>query len=238
MADTHTEYSKRQLLLLWLFCLIGSWSVFPYIYYLGILPSSISISHAFFISSIQAIIFFGIICYLSYKILPKTDLRPFIITNVFKQIFLPGVISGVSVGLIIFSLDKTLFQDSLLSGVHPPFWAGALASIYGAVNEEVLLRLFLFTFIYFIFGKLCNCSSDNKLLLLWTVNIIVSILFGLGHLPAALKLTTPSSFEIFRILLLNGIPGMVFGWLYWSRGLWTAMVAHFVADLMIHVLLI
>lgn len=238
MTDNQVEYSKRQFLLLWFFCLIGSWSVFPYIYYLGILPTSTSISNAFFISSIQAIIFFGLICYLSYKILPKTDLRPFIVTNVFRQIFLPGLVSGVSVGLIIFFLDKTIFQDTLLSGVHPPFWAGALASIYGAVNEEVLLRLFLFSFIYYIFRKLCKCSNGNRVLLLWTVNIIVSIIFGLGHLPAALKLINPSYFEIFRILLLNGIPGMVFGWLYWSKGLWTAMVAHFVTDLMIHVLLI
>lgn len=238
MTDTHIEYSKKQFLLLWFFCLIGSWSVFPYLYYLEILPPSVSISNAFFISSIQAAVFFGLICYLSYKILPKTDLHPFIVTNVFKQIFLPGVISGVSVGLIIFSLEKTIFQDSPLSGVHPPFWAGALASIYGAVNEEVLLRLFLFTFIYFIFRKFGKSANDNRLLLLWIVNIIVSIIFGLGHLPEALKLTTPSSFEIFRILLLNGISGIVFGWLYWSRGLWTAMVAHFVTDLMIHVLLI
>ena len=73
---------------------------------------------------------------------------------------------------------------------------------------------------------------------IWTANIFVAIIFGLGHLPAALKLTNPSAFEIFRVLFLNGIAGIVFGWLYWSRGLWTAMLAHFVTDLMIHVFLI
>lgn len=237
MTDVHIEYSKRQFLLLWFFCLIGSWSVFPYIYYLGILPSSVSIQNIFFIKTIQDTIFFGIACYVSYKILPKTDLHPFIVKNIFKQILLPGVISGISIGLIIFSLDKMVFH-SPLAGVHPPFWAGALASIYGAVNEEVLLRLFLFTLIYFIFRKLFKYTNDNRLLFLWIVNITVSIIFGISHLPPALKLTTPSSFEIFRILLLNGIPGIVFGWLYWSRGLWTAMLAHFVTDLVIHVLLI
>jgi membrane protease YdiL (CAAX protease family) len=68
-------------------------------------------------------------------------------------------------------------------------------------------------------------------------NIIVALIFGLGHLPAAFKLIEPSFYEISRILLLNGIPGVVFGWLYWSRGLRAAMTAHFVADLMIHVFL-
>lgn len=67
---------------------------------------------------------------------------------------------------------------------------------------------------------------------------MVAIIFGLGHLPVAFKLVTPSFFEIFRILLLNWIPGIAFGWLYWSRGLWTAMTAHFMADLVLHVFVI
>jgi len=45
-----------------------------------------------------------------------------------------------------------------------------------------------------------------------------------------------SFLEIFQVLLLIGIPGIIFGWLYWSRGLWTAITAHFIADLMIHVI--
>ena len=158
--------------------------------------------------------------------------------DILRQIFLPGVIFGTLVGLIIFSLDKTVFQNSLLSGVHPPLWAGALASIYGGINEEVLLRLFLFTFVYFICSKFWGITAKNRLCILWIITVIVAIIFGLGHLPAALKLITASPFEIFRILLLNGIPGIVFGWLYWSKGIWTAMLAHFVTDLMIHAFLI
>lgn len=72
---------------------------------------------------------------------------------------------------------------------------------------------------------------------MWTVNIIVAIIFGLGHLPAAFRLTAPSAFEIFRVLLLNGVAGVIFGWLYWTRGLWTAMAAHFMTDLVIHAFL-
>ncbi len=230
--------SKKRFLFLWFLCLVGFWSLIPYIHHLGILPSSESILRICLIGTLQSALFFGLVCYLSYKVLPKTDLQPFIVKDIFKQIILPGVISGAFAGLTIFSLDKTVFQHSLLSGVHPPFWAGALASIYGAVNEEVLLRLFLFTLVYFIFRKFFEITAKNRLWFLWIINVFVAIIFGLGHLPAALKLTTPSAFEIFRILLLNGIPGMIFGWLYWSRGIWTAMVAHFVTDLMIHVLLI
>jgi len=101
-----------------------------------------------------------------------------------------------------------------------------------------LLRLFLFTFIYFLFKKIFKFSKDNRLYFLWITNVIIAIIFGLGHLPTVFKIISPTTFEIFRVLLLNAIPGIVFGYLYWSKGLWTAMTAHFVADIMIHVLLI
>ena len=42
---------------------------------------------------------------------------------------------------------------------------------------------------------------------------------------------------ITRAILLNGIGGVVFGWLYWKRGLEAAMIAHFSADIVLHVLL-
>jgi len=92
--------------------------------------------------------------------------------------------------------------------------------------------------IYFLFSKAIKIRGGNRLPILWSVNLLVALLFGIGHLPAAFKLASPSAFEIFRVLFLNGIAGIVFGWLYWSRGLWTAIAAHVVTDLVIHVFLI
>ena len=37
-------------------------------------------------------------------------------------------------------------------------------------------------------------------------------------------------------LLLNGVAGVAFGWLYWKRGLEMAMLAHFSADIVLHVI--
>ncbi len=230
--------SKKIFVLLWLLCVLGSCSVLPYSYYLGMIPPSLSVLKVSLLAITQGILFFGLICWASFKILPNTDLHPFHFDNLPKRVVYPAVISGVLVGLIIFLSDKIFFGSSLLAGEHPPFWTGALASVYGAVNEEVLLRLFLFTLIYWIFQKIFRLNVEKRQITLWITNILVALIFGLGHLPAAFKLMSPSVFEISRILLLNGIAGVVFGWLYWSRGLWTAMAAHFVADLMIHVFLI
>ena len=41
---------------------------------------------------------------------------------------------------------------------------------------------------------------------------------------------------IARTLLLNGIGGVAFGWLYWKRGIEAAMLAHFSTDLVLHVI--
>lgn len=238
MEAQNTSMNKKIFFILWILCIIGSWSVLPYVQHLGILPATVSMGKAFLFGTVQAAFFFGLVCWLSFKILPKTDLHPFFYRNFSKQIAYPGVISGMLVGGVIFFCDKTIFHSSLLSGVHPPFWTGALASIYGAVNEEVLLRLFLFTLIYFLFSKAIEIRESNRLPILWSVNLLVALLFGVGHLPAAFKFASPSALEIFRVLFLNGIAGVVFGWLYWSRGLWAAIAAHFVTDLVIHVLLV
>ena len=41
---------------------------------------------------------------------------------------------------------------------------------------------------------------------------------------------------ISRAIVLNGIGGVAFGWLYWKHGLESAMIAHFSADIVVHVI--
>jgi len=57
---------------------------------------------------------------------------------------------------------------------------------------------------------------------------MAATLFGALHLPPLfLGLSVPI---VAYTLLGNGIPGIVWGWLYWRRGLVAAMVSHFAAD--------
>ena len=66
----------------------------------------------------------------------------------------------------------------------------------------------------------------------------MALIFGAGHFALASKLVPLTGLEVARILILNGIPGIILGWLYCFRGLWAAMFAHFIADIIIHVLLV
>lgn len=232
------DANKTIFFILWILCILGAWSVLPYLHYLSLIPPSVSFLNVFLFTTIQAALLFGFVCWLSYLAVPKTDLIPFPSDSSLEKDIFPGVLAGLLVGIALYLLDSALFSSSLLSGINPPLWVGFLASLYGAINEEVLLRLFLFTTIYFFLRKISSVHSQNRLMFLWMANAITAIIFGLGHLPAAFKLTTPSALDVFRILFLNGIPGVVFGWLYWTRGLLAAMSAHFVADLVIHAILV
>ena len=70
---------------------------------------------------------------------------------------------------------------------------------------------------------------------MWFALLVAAVLFGAGHLPAAAKIWPLDGVVIARTLLLNGIGGVAFGWLYWKRGLEAAMIAHFSADIVLHV---
>lgn len=231
------QNNKKYYFWLWLFAILGTWCVIPYIYYLGLIPTNISILTVFLFSSLQAAVIYGAVCWLSFKIIPKTDLHPFPLKNFLKKALLPGICLGILVGLLLYFLSALFFQNSAFSNLRPPIWAGLLASVYGAVNEEVLLRLCLFSLVYLFFQKIFQFKADSRVYFLWITNIIIALLFGIGHLPAVFKLITPSNFEIFRVLFLNAIPSLLFGWLYWSKGISSSIVAHFSADLMIHVFL-
>jgi membrane protease YdiL (CAAX protease family) len=59
---------------------------------------------------------------------------------------------------------------------------------------------------------------------------------ALGILPASLILPLTTLFVI-RVIVLNALGGIIFGWLYQKRGFESAMIAHFSTDLVLHVFL-
>ena len=99
--------------------------------------------------------------------------------------------------------------------------------IYGGVIEEVMLRLFMMSLIAFVLHKLFG-KKDNKPadVILIISNMIAAFLFAAGHLPTTAITMGLSPVIIFRCFLLNGIFGLLFGWLYRKYGLRYAMIAH------------
>lgn len=98
---------------------------------------------------------------------------------------------------------------------------------YAAVIEEVILRLFMMSLIAFLLHKLFERKKAMpSTAILVIANIIAAILFAAGHLPFTFLAIGTSPVIIFRCFLLNGVFGLLFGWLYRVYGLRYAMIAH------------
>jgi len=161
-----------------------------------------------------------------------------------------SIILGVVGTLIILGLEIFLFQPAMLKELgnvantlnlqngQPAAWKGFLASFYGGIAEEILLRLFVMSFLVWL-GRFISKTVEGKptAAVIWIANILAAVLFGLGHLPATATLVPLTPLIITRAVVLNGLLGIVFGWLYWKRGFESAIVAHFSADIVLHVLL-
>ncbi len=119
-------------------------------------------------------------------------------------------------------------------GIGKSLLNGLLASFYGGISEELVLRLFLMTLLVWGFSGFGRRQPGPAIY--WMAIIIAALLFGAGHLPAAAKLWGLSDIVMVRTIALNAIAGLTFGWLYWRRGIEMAMVGHFSADIVLHVL--
>lgn len=148
---------------------------------------------------------------------------------------------GVLTALAVIVLSR-LIDPLLPAPIHPPLDTdagqsalnGLLASFYGGIAEEVQLRLFLMTLLLWIVARIGKRTPRDGTY--WGAIIAAALLFGTGHLPAAVKIWGPDALVIARTVLLNAVAGVAFGWLYWKRGLEMAVLAHFGADIVLHVL--
>lgn len=115
-------------------------------------------------------------------------------------------------------------------------WRGALASFYGGIVEETECRLLLVSLFVWLLAWL---NHQRALSWMFVVAIVLAaLLFGAGHLPAAFATgMAHAPLPIARIVLLNALVGLVTGTLFWKYGLEHAMLAHFSADLVLHVAL-
>ena len=150
-----------------------------------------------------------------------------------------SAIVGLLAGAVIFGVDLLFLRwiEIELAGAAsaPSWWQGLLSSLYGGINEEIMMRLFFLNgllWLLTLFGRRKSVPWR-----VWIAVIAASLIFGLGHLPAAQAMMVMSPPMVVRILVLNLIPGIVFGLLFWKRGLLPAMTAHLSADVLIHAVL-
>jgi membrane protease YdiL (CAAX protease family) len=151
---------------------------------------------------------------------------------------------GVVCGIVLIGLDAVFMTYTpsmqVLDEVRLPWWQGFLASFYGGICEEVLLRWFLMAVIALGLRRLINGRSDATPASLpastfWIANGVTAVVFGLGHLPATAAVMVITPAVVMRAVVSNGLAGLLFGWQFRRSGIESAMASHWSADICVHV---
>jgi len=156
------------------------------------------------------------------------------------KILLPALVLAILAFVLIVFLERYVFAKHVpealsKSDANMPVWKRLLASFYGGIDEEILMRLFLVSGLVWILGRFWqNTSGMPANGVYWTAILFATLLFGLGHLPATKTITPLTPMLIVRAITLNGVAGIGFGWLYWQYGIEAAMLSHFSADILLH----
>ena len=145
-----------------------------------------------------------------------------------------GVIGGLLILLLDVALVPFIAQDLPQSAIGATdatvvnvLVYAPVRFLYGGITEELLLRYGLMSALAFIGWVLTGRQSGGPGSgVMWVAIIISAVLFGIGHLPALAQSVDLTQALVARTILLNAIAGVLFGWLYWQRGLEAAMVAH------------
>ena len=149
-----------------------------------------------------------------------------------KKPLVAALIISVIGGLALILPDLLYFgkyEQALLDvyAVKPTIPYLLATVTYGAVIEEVMLRLFMMSLVAFVLHLLFERKRDSvSAAVLVAANVVSALLFAAGHLPANEMMFGLTPMIVIRCLLLNGVFGLAFGWLYRKFGLRYAMIAH------------
>lgn len=192
-----------------------------------------SINIMILISAAQTGLFAFISTFIGLKLARKTNL--FLNFKFDKDSFIMATIIGFVVALIIVVSEKFIFAkflpENLLSfdfSIH--YFISSI--LYGGIVEELMLRLFFMSLIVFILKKMFIKTSEiekNEKIPTWMyikAIAVSAIVFAAGHLPAVSQTFGLSVPMVVRVMVLNSIGGIGFGYLYWKKGLSYSILAH------------
>jgi hypothetical protein len=145
---------------------------------------------------------------------------------------------GLAVGgilLLVRMISAPYLPPELPAFGHRGAIGGLSVSLGAAVAEEVWFRLGLMTIFLW---PVTRVMGDRKVrpIVAWPIIVIISVAFGMAHLPQLLSYGADSPFAIVGTIFGNSIVGILYGWCYWRRSLVAAMIAHFSVDVVLHVL--
>jgi membrane protease YdiL (CAAX protease family) len=157
-----------------------------------------------------------------------------------KPQILPGLIFGLVTGIVLLA-SWILFRPSLPQmfvtraekfNTLIPFLTRLL---YGGITEELLLRWGVLTLLVWIFWRVFQQGRGKPRAINFVAAIVISsVIFGIGHLPIVRALELDFTLPIVAFIVsANSMFGLIAGYLYWRKGLESAIIAHMTAHVVL-----
>ena len=145
---------------------------------------------------------------------------------------LPAMLVGLTLGGVGFFAQNSMPKSALIPGLEiPNTFEWFLRCLSAALTEEIFFRLGLMTLFVWVLRSIVKKPATD-VPSLWVGNLLSAIVFAGAHLP---QLTFHGLSLLIPFVLFSSSAGMVMGWLYMRYGLVSAIIAHFIGDLMVYV---
>jgi len=155
------------------------------------------------------------------------------VISAFKPQIAPGIIGGLAGGIaiVLIALAWKPFlplEVTRLISEFGKFVPLPTRLLYGGITEELLLRWGFMTLLVWAAWRLFQKGQDKPKPACFIGAIVISsVVFGIGHLPIAFMLFPEPTLALTVFVIVgNSAFGLIAGYLYWKKGLESAMLAH------------
>jgi hypothetical protein len=147
---------------------------------------------------------------------------------------LPAMLVGLTLGMVGFFAQNSIPKSALMPGLNNPnTFEWFLRCLSAALTEEIFFRLGLLTFLVWVIRSIVKKPAID-VPSLWVGNLLSALVFASGHLPQ-ISFQRHGWSLLIPVVMFSSSAGMIMGWLYMRYGLISAIVAHFICDLMVYV---
>ena len=145
---------------------------------------------------------------------------------------------GLIVGLLLLGVIRLVIEPTvpaagarIAAAATLPIWRRVLIIYVAAVGEEVVFRLFLLSLVTGLTMRLLRRAARVPSGgVVWAAIGLSALAFAAVHLPAWSAVGPVSPGLALMVITLNGVGGVVFGYVFVTRGIVAAMWAHAGAD--------
>lgn len=156
-----------------------------------------------------------------------------------KPQIIPGIVGGlgggVAIVLITMATKPFLVTEAARISEFTHVMPLPTRLLFGGVTEELLLRWGMMTFLVWLMWRFFQKGEDKPKPVYYVAAILISsFLFAIGHLPIAFLLfAEPKIALMLLIIAANSVFGLVAGYLYWKKGLESAIIAHMITHIVL-----